>query len=84
MTAPTKAPLPKVELAAPTNAEALGEVPVVTLEIVVLLEVVTRVKFAHVRRVALLACMTIDLSPKKYGDPGWLERYRSEYLKSNC
>ena len=36
------------------------------------------VKLAQVRRVALLLWMTIDLSPKKYGEPGVVERYRSE------
>ena len=49
-----------------------------TFEVVVFVpfavELDTRVKFAHVRRVALLEWITIDLSPKKYGDPGWVER----------
>ena len=48
------------------------------VELVMVLE--TMVKLAHVKRVALVEWMTMDLSPKKYGLPGVVLRYRSVYM----
>lgn len=85
MTALTSAPLSNVALAAPAKTEALGKAPVVTFEVVLFAPFAVAdeisVKFAQVKRVELLEWMTTDLSPKKYGDPGVVERYKSVYLR---
>ena len=63
-----------MELAAPANGVTVG-VETGTVPFVPLVGVPeTRAKLAHVKRVALLLWMTMDLSPKKYGDPGVVER----------
>lgn len=71
--APTTLALPNAELAAPLKGMTVG---VGVVPVVVLLGE-TIVKLAHVSRVALLLWITTDRSPKKYGEPGVVERNRS-------
>ena len=73
-TTPTRMPELRMELADPANGVTVG-VETGTVPFVPFVGVPeARTKLAHVRRVALLLWMTIDLSPKKYGDPGVVDR----------
>ena len=80
---PAKTPAaPKVVAAAPGKGVtdgALGDVGAVPL-VPFVDEPETRAKLAQVRRVVLLLWMTMDLSPKKYGEPGVVDRYGSVYM----
>jgi len=73
--APANIPvLPSKIVAAPVKAA--GELVLDAVPVVVALAII--VKLAQVNLVVLEECTTILLSPKKYGEPGVVLKYRSE------